>query len=77
MSRCLSLDPSSPCALIYLYQGGTVTYAQQMALITSQLARLDRLLADAEAAGATWIVVVGHYEVFSGGDHGDISEMKR
>ena len=54
-----------------------MTYAQQMALITSQLARLDRLLADAEAAGATWIVVVGHYEVFSGGDHGDISEMKR
>ena len=40
-----------------------MSYSQQVALVKAQLERLDRLLADADAAACTWLVVVGHYEV--------------
>ena len=59
------------------YKGGTVSYNQQIALIQHQLARIDTMLSDAVSKRPTWLLVVGHYEVFSAGDHGDMSEMKQ
>ena len=59
------------------YKGGTVTYDQQIALINQQLVHIDQMLSDAVSNRPTWVLVVGHYEVFSAGDHGDMSEMKQ
>ena len=59
------------------YKGGTVTYDQQIALIQQQLVHIEKMLSDAVRNRPTWLLVVGHYEVFSAGDHGDMSEMKQ
>ena len=34
------------------------------------------MLSEAVALSPQWLVVVGHYPVYSRGEHGDISELK-
>lgn len=47
----------------------------QLARINNQLIHIDRMLSEAIQAKPTWLLVVGHYPVFSKGEHGDISEL--
>jgi 3',5'-cyclic AMP phosphodiesterase CpdA len=50
----------------------------QIERIENQLTRMENSLRTAlsSASPPSWIIVVGHYPIFSAGDHGDIDEMK-
>lgn len=60
---------------IYLYFRGISTDIQA-ARIQNQLAHIDAMLATAVRNNPTWLLVAGHYPVFSMGEHGDTSELK-
>jgi 3',5'-cyclic AMP phosphodiesterase CpdA len=55
-----------------------VSEARQAVLIADQLVRIEAALANAtdSAAPPTWLLVVGHYPVFSPGSHGDTDELQ-
>eukprot|EP01041_Mallomonas_annulata_P004372 gene4372-8705_t len=55
-------------------QGG-VSEQRQQELIQNQLSHIDRMLKEAKAASPTWLLVVGHYPIFSAGSHGDTDEL--
>lgn len=44
--------------------------------IENQLRHIDAMLAEAVKGNPTWLLVAGHYPVFSTGEHGDTSELK-
>lgn len=44
-------------------------------LITNQLSHIDSMLAEYEKNPVTWLLVAGHYPIYSNGAHGDMSEL--
>jgi len=46
-----------------------------LALLQNQLMHIETMLAEYAANPPTWLVVVGHYPIYSNGAHGDISEL--
>lgn len=58
-----------------------VSEATQAARIADQLARLEAALnttylnLNDVSSGRSWVIVVGHYPVFSPGSHGDTAEL--
>lgn len=50
-----------------------------MRRINNQLYYIEKYLIDATTTDnfATWTIVVGHYPIYSAGDHGDIYELKK
>ena len=53
-----------------------MTGVQTCALPIYQLRHIDAMLAEAVKGNPTWLLVAGHYPVFSTGEHGDTSELK-
>jgi tartrate-resistant acid phosphatase type 5 len=53
-----------------------VSLAQQAVLISNQLKYIESQLRQAAIEQPTWLIVVGHYPVYSAGDHGDSAELK-
>lgn len=70
--RLILLAPTQ-LTIWLLYSG--VSEAVQSARIDDQLRRIEAVLASAERS-RSWVVVVGHYPVFSAGSHGDTTELK-
>lgn len=54
---------------------GGVSTSEQASRISNQLGSIDRMLQEATLAYSTWLVVIGHYPVYSSGEHSDTSEM--
>jgi 3',5'-cyclic AMP phosphodiesterase CpdA len=48
----------------------------QAARIQNQLVHIEAMLVEAIRHNPTWLLVAGHYPVFSTGQHGDTSELK-
>jgi 3',5'-cyclic AMP phosphodiesterase CpdA len=44
--------------------------------INNQLKHIETMLSEAIQAKPTWLLVAGHYPVFSKGSNGDTSELK-
>jgi hypothetical protein len=55
----LATDQNKWCS----YKGGSISYADELALIKKQLVWIDGMLAAAVAKNPTWLLVVGHYQV--------------
>jgi tartrate-resistant acid phosphatase type 5 len=53
-------------------EGGISTETQAIR-IADQLNHIEQMLIDAE--NSTWVVVCGHYPIFTSGEHGDSSEL--
>lgn len=53
-----------------------VSLAQQALLINNQLKYIETQLKQAAVEQPTWLIVVGHYPVYSAGEHGDNAELK-
>ena len=45
-------------------------------LISNQLQYIEAQLQEAALNPPSWLLVVGHYPVFSAGEHGDTTELK-
>ena len=56
-----------------IYSG--ISVSVQAARIQNQLKNIDAMLADATDKKPTWLLVAGHYPVYSAGEHGDTSEL--
>ncbi len=56
-----------------MYRG--ISTEQQQRRITDQVAHIERMLEEATADPPSWLLVVGHYPIYSAGDHGDMSEL--
>lgn len=56
---------------------GGISEEMQQRLIQNQLTRIENMLQDAQKHPSTWLLVAGHYPVFSRGDHGDTSELHK
>jgi tartrate-resistant acid phosphatase type 5 len=52
-----------------------VTLEEQTIRITNQVHHIERMLQEAVAVEPAWLLVVGHYPVFSAGEHGDTDEL--
>jgi len=57
--------------LLYRYASSEV----KQALIVNQLAHIESMLASYAADPPTWLLVAGHYPIYSNGAHGDTSEL--
>jgi hypothetical protein len=55
---------------------GGISTSQQQERIYNQLGFIDSMLNEAAQTNPTWLLVAGHYPMFSKGDHGDTSELK-
>lgn len=53
-----------------------ISSSLQAERIANQLANIERMLQEATNRSATWIIMCGHYPVFSHGEHGDTDELK-
>jgi tartrate-resistant acid phosphatase type 5 len=53
-----------------------VSLAQQALLINNQLQYIESELQKAAVDQPSWLIVAGHYPVFSAGEHGDTNELK-
>ena len=54
-----------------------MSVARQTVLINNQLAYIEARLQEAALNPPTWLLVAGHYPVFSAGEHGDTGELKQ
>lgn len=52
-----------------------VTVEEQATRIENQLSHIERMLQEAISSKPTWLLMVGHYPVFSSGEHGDTDEL--
>lgn len=52
-----------------------ISVEEQSSRIQNQLSNIRRMLTEAVLLDPTWLVVVGHYPIFSSGEHGDTSEL--
>ena len=59
-----------------LYYNRGISVAVQTARIKNQLEHIDAMLDAASQEEPTWLLVAGHYPIFSVGEHGDTSELK-
>ena len=48
----------------------------QAARIQNQLVHIEAMLVEVIRNNPTWLLVAGHYPIFSTGEHGDTSELK-
>lgn len=53
-----------------------VSLVQQALLINNQLQYIESELQKAAIDQPSWLIVAGHYPVFSAGEHGDTNELK-
>mmetsp|Transcript_29854 Transcript_29854/g.30291 ORF Transcript_29854/g.30291 Transcript_29854/m.30291 type:complete len:582 (-) Transcript_29854:15-1760(-) len=56
---------------------GGVSEAEQAARITNQLVSITNMLEETVENPPTWLLVAGHYPVYSEGEHGDTEELVR
>jgi len=54
---------------------GGISSTTQAARINNQLGHIERMLESATQDPPTWLLVMGHYPIYSVGEHGDNSEM--
>lgn len=53
-----------------------ISTAVQASRVQNQLKNLDSILSTANKTNPTWLLVAGHYPIYSKGQHGDTSELK-
>ena len=63
----------SLCLYWKLHSG--VTVEMQASRISNQVTHIRRMLQEAQQSNPTWLVMAGHYPVYSSGEHGDIQEL--
>ena len=63
----------SPQTTKFTNENGGISTATQEARIVDQATRLWRYYAEAIEKQANWIITLGHYPIYSQGDHGDNS----
>ena len=52
-----------------------ISTEEQQRRIKDQLAHIERMLKEATENPPSWLIVAGHYPVYSGGSNGDIAEL--
>ena len=62
--------------LFCCYRSRGISTDVQAARIQNQLAHIEAMLVEAIRHNPTWLLVAGHYPIFSTGEHGDTSELK-
>ena len=67
----------SICLSTFLVSFSGVSEKTQMERIQNQVTNIEMMLDAATEDPPTWLLVVGHYPVFSSGSHGDIKELNR
>lgn len=67
--------PSSPLGILSSLRSGISVEVQQ-SRISDQLHHLENMLISLTAARPSWLLVAGHYPIFSAGSHGDSTELK-
>jgi tartrate-resistant acid phosphatase type 5 len=56
-------------------ENGGVSVEEQQARIDNQISHLHTLFKEITQYNPTWLLVAGHYPIFSRGEHGDMSEL--
>lgn len=53
-----------------------ISTAVQAVRIQNQLEHINSMLEEANRRNPTWLLVAGHYPIYSVGEHGDTSELQ-